>query len=87
MLRHATADERSRGSTPTGPKVSCYCTSAVSSLLEPLGVPLYLPLSWDSLIERKDKIYAIFHSYMLPTTWVAAEAQSIQATSLMQDRE
>jgi len=53
--------------------------SALTSLLQPLGAPLYPPLSWDSLIERKDKIYAIFHAYMLPTTWVAAEGKSISA--------
>ena len=48
--------------------------SALSALLRPLGAPLYPPLSWDSLIERKDKIYAIFHSYMLPATWIPADS-------------
>jgi len=52
--------------------------SALTSLLQPLGAALYPPLNWDSLIERKDKIYAIFHSYMLPTTWIPEEGKSAQ---------
>jgi hypothetical protein len=50
----------------------------LTPLLQPLGARLYPPLSWDILIERKDKIYTIFHSYMLPTTWVTAEGRSVE---------
>ena len=39
-------------------------------LLRPLRASLFPPISWDELIESKDRIYAIFHKYMLPTTWV-----------------
>lgn len=51
----------------------------LASLLQALGARLYPPLSWDTLIERKDKMYAIFHSYMPPTTWVTVQGGSIQA--------
>ena len=39
-------------------------------LIHPLQARLFPPISWDELIQSKDKIYTVFHSYMLPTKWV-----------------
>jgi hypothetical protein len=50
--------------------------AALTPLLHSLGARLHPPFSWDSLIERKDKIYSILHNYMLPTTWVSTAGKS-----------